>query len=271
MAAAPDPPALTINDAFEVLEKLGAKQLEKLILVGGQAAAFWIARYGVADPGLVTTKDIDMLVSGRQPGLVVACARDLSGALLVVKEPRAPDIARVRFAARGAELQVDFLRSLHGISASDVVSSKLAVVDERVAGKTLYVMHPVLALASRLFNTFELPGRLMEENLSRLRLSIDAARAYLNDQLSTAVVRTKDVLPSIERTFSLATCGSGLRAWHDQRIDLSNAVPNKSDLSKCPPQFLERRYPQLLRELESKRKAASKPRPPSKSTKATKH
>jgi hypothetical protein len=62
---------LTIDDALAVLDKLGAQRLEKLILVGGQAAAFWIARYGIADPRLVTTKDIDLLLSERQPGVVV--------------------------------------------------------------------------------------------------------------------------------------------------------------------------------------------------------
>jgi hypothetical protein len=38
------------DDAFEVLDKLGASLLERPILVDGQAAAFWIAKYKVADP-----------------------------------------------------------------------------------------------------------------------------------------------------------------------------------------------------------------------------
>jgi hypothetical protein len=197
MATGAKAPSLTIDDAFEVLGKLGASRLESLILVGEQAAAFWIAKYEIADPRRVTTKDIDVFLSERRPGVAVECAKDLSGELLIVKEPRVPDVARVRFSVGGVELQIDFLRSLHGVAASDLMSSKLGIIDERASGKVLYVMHPVLALASRLFNTFELPGRLTEENLSRLRFSIEAVRAYLTDQLSTEAATRQDVLPSI--------------------------------------------------------------------------
>ena len=75
-------PRLTIDDALEVLDQLGASRLERLILVGGQAAAFWIAKYEIADPRRVTTKDIDVFLSEQRPGVAVECAKDLSGELL---------------------------------------------------------------------------------------------------------------------------------------------------------------------------------------------
>ncbi len=231
-----------------------------MILVGGQAAAFWIAKYEIADPGRVTTKDIDVFLSERRPGVAVECARVLSGELLIVKEPRGPDVARVRFSLGGVELQINFLRSLHGVSASDLVSSKLGIVDKRASRKILYIMHPVLALASRLFNTFELPGRLTEENLSRLQLSIEAGRAYLIDQLSTEAATRQDVLPSIERVFGLAVHRTGLTAWLDYAIDLLRGIPDLADLTGCPPSFLEKRYPQMLSVVERKRNSGSKRR-----------
>jgi hypothetical protein len=252
--------SLTIDDAFEVLDKLGASRLESLILVGGQAAAFWIARYEIADPRRVTTKDIDVFLSERRPSVAVECAKDLSGELIIVKEPRVPDVARVRFSVGGVELQIDFLRSLHGISASDLRSSKLGIMDDRTSGKILYVMHPVLALASRLFNTFELPGRLTEENLSRLRFSVEAVRAYLTDQVSMGSAMCQDVLPSIERIYGLAIHRTGLTAWLDHSIDLLRGIPEPSDLTGWPAGFLEKRYPQMLSAVERKRSAGSKRR-----------
>jgi hypothetical protein len=260
MATGAKAPSLTIDDAIEVLDKLGASRLESLILVGGQAAAFWIAKYEIADPRRVTTKDIDVFLSERRPGVAVECAKDLSGELTVVKERRVPDVARVRFSVGGMELQIDFLRSLQRISASDLVSSKLGIVDDRASGKILYIMHPVLALASRLFNTFELPGRLTEENLSRLRLSVEAVRAYLTDQLSTEAATRQDVLPSIERIFGLAVHRAGLTGWLDYAIDLLRGIPDPSDLTRCPPGFLEKRYPQILKVVERKRSSGSKRR-----------
>jgi hypothetical protein len=245
---------------LEVLDKLGASRLERLILVGGQAAAFWIAKYEIADPRHVTTKDIDVFLSERRPGVALECAKDLSGELLMVKEPRFPDVARVRFSVGGVELQIDFLRSLHGVSATDLVSSKLGIVDERASGKIMYIMHPVLALASRLFNTFELPGRLTEENLSRLRLSVEAARAYLTEQLSTEAATRQDVLPSIERIFGLAVHKTGLAAWHNYGTDLLRGIPDPPNLLGCPPSFLQRRYPQMLRVVERGRGSGSKRR-----------
>ncbi|HEV2171296.1 MAG TPA: hypothetical protein VGR40_10130 [Candidatus Binatus sp.] len=258
MASGAKPSSLTIDDAFEVLAKLGASQLESLILVGGQAAAFWIAKYEIADPRRVTTKDIDVFLSEPRPGVAVECAKDLSGELIVVKEPRAPDVARVRFRAGGTELQIDFLRSLHGISSADLVSTKLGIVDDRASGKILYVMHPVLALTSRLLNTFELPGRLTEENLSRLRFSVEAVRAYLTDQLSSDADARQDVLPSIERVYRLTLHRTGLTAWLYYAIDLLRGIPASSHLTGCPPEFLEQRYPQMLRMVERKRSAGSK-------------
>ena len=63
----------------------------------------------------------------------------------------------------------------------------------------LYLRRPV-ASSTRL----KLPGRLTEENLLRVRLSVEAVRAYLTDQLSTETAPRQDVLPSIERIFGLA-------------------------------------------------------------------
>jgi hypothetical protein len=257
MAEGADTPTFSISDTFEVLKNLGAEQLEQLILVGGQAAAFWIARYGIADPKRVTTKDIDVLLSNSTPAVVVDCAIDLGGQLLPVKGARAPDVARVLTTLHGAPLQIDFLRSLHGMKTSTVIESKLMAPVEQMHGKSLYVMHPVLALASRLFNTFELEGRLTAENLARLQFSAQALREYLLEQLCTGeeIIRS-DVLPSIEKVFELVLSSSGLKAWREHEIDLVEAVPNTSELSNSYSKlFTEKRLPQMVRKLKSKRKA----------------
>ena len=121
-------------------------------------------------------------------------------------------------------------------------------------------MHPVLALASRLFKTFELAGRLTAENLSRLRLSIEAARSYLTDQVSTASAIRQDVVPSIERIYRLAIHRTGITAWLDYGIDLIAGIPAPSDLTGCPSGFLQKRLPQMLRVVERKRSAVSRRR-----------
>ena len=247
-------PVFSINDAFEILTNLGTEQLEQLILVGGQAVAFWIARYHIADPKRVATRDIDLLLSDSN-AVVADCAIDLQGTLLVVKGARTPDVARIVTRFHGISLDIDFLSSLHGIRKPEVIQSKLPAPDEQTRGKSIYVMHPVLALASRLFNTFELEGRLTAENLARLRFSVQAVHAYLLEQLSAGEEATrKDVLPSIEKIFKLALSPSGVKAWREHEIDVVRAVPNTSELSNSSPKlFVEKRLPQMFRNLRKKR------------------
>lgn len=249
-------PTLTIDDALEVLENLATERLEQLILVGGQAAAFWIARYKIAQPKLVATKDIDVFLAESKPAIALDCAKDLGGELVVIREPRAPDVARVRVKTNGAELQIDFLRSLHGVSESDVIASKLPT-GEVGRSRGLFVMHPVFMLASRLLNTFELRERLTEENLLRLEFSIRAVRAYLTDEFSTVETANAEV-SNIERIFDVAVSRSGIKAWRDHKIDVFSAVPEESELSKCPQLFLEKRYPQMIRSLARKRARTKK-------------
>src|ERR1700685_1150031 len=131
-------------------------------------------------------------------------------------------------------------------------------------------MHPVLALASRLFNTFELPGRLTDENLSRLRFSVEAVRADLTDQLSTEAATRQDVLPSIERIYGLAIHRTGLTAWLEYAIDLLRGIPDSSDLTGCPRGFLEKRYPQMLSVVERKRSSGSRQRATTRKSSRTK-
>jgi hypothetical protein len=244
-----DNPSLTIADAFEALDRIQAKHLEKLILVGGQASAFWITRYrDSVNPEHLTTKDIDVFLEDR--AVVVDCAKDLDGVLEVVRGPRIPDVARIRFHSNGSEIKIDFLRSVHGVSTSGLVASKLVLLDQLSDGKPLYIMHPVNALASRLFNTFGLPGRLTEENLLRLGYSIEATRSYLSERVTADRVEVRD---SIEKLLKMSLSREGLVAWRNHEIDIFAAVPDQAELAKCGAHFIKKRHPQMLELLQKKR------------------
>ena len=99
-------------------------------------------------------------------------------------------------------------------------------------------MHPVLALASRLFNTFELAGRLTAENLSRLRFSVEAVRSYLTDQ-GSADRQSAWTLFQHQRIYRLAIHRTGITAWLDYGIDLIGGIPKLSDLTGCPAGFIQ--------------------------------
>lgn len=247
-----DQPQLTLDQAFEVLDRLRPQHFEKLILVGGQAAAFWIIRYQAVSPDLLATKDIDVFLNDESVSVAVECAKDLGGKFKGVRGARVRDVSRVDFVSHGSELTIDFLRSIYRVNTSDLIASKLLIADQPSVGKDLYVMHPIFSLASRLFNAFGLPGRLTNENLTRLRYSIDAARSFLCDQLLEKEAYL-EVRESIEKLFEISRSREGLSAWNDHRIDVFAAVPDKTLLAKCGAEFISKRHPQMLELLQKKR------------------
>lgn len=246
-----DSPALTLADAFEVLDRLEPQRFEKLILVGGQAAAFWIARSESVGPEQLTTKDIDVFLNAESGLPVIECARDLDGKVKAFRGRGFPDVARIEFTSNGAELTIDFLRSVYGVPTSDLIASKLMIANQPSMGKNLYIMHPIYALASRLFNSFGLPGRLTPENLSRLRYSIDATRSFLCDQLVEEAYG--EVRASVEKLCEISISREGLRAWNDHQIDVFAAAPDRILLAKCGAEFIEKRHPEILELLMKKR------------------
>ena len=78
-------PQLTVHDAFELLSRLEQDELSRVVLVGGQAAALWASRYRIADPSLMTTKDIDVLFEDKDGRIVAAWAKRLNGSLQVAR------------------------------------------------------------------------------------------------------------------------------------------------------------------------------------------
>ena len=242
-------PQLTVHDAFELLSRLEQDELSRVVLVGGQAAALWASRYRIADPSLMTTKDIDVLFEDKDGRIVAAWAKRLNGSLQVARGARVPEAASIILDYQGQQLTIDFLRALHGLKSTEVNGTKLEVTE---SGKTIFVMHPVFTMASRLVNTFELEGRRTDENLKRLRFSVQAVHAHLLEELSSESCPISAILQSIERIYDVAKSRAGLAAW-GIGIDIFESAPVPSADTPYPEQFIKKRYPQMLRALAKER------------------
>src|SRR4029077_182941 len=91
---------------------------------------------------------------------------------------RVPDFAFIDVVVGNTPVRVDFLRSVYGLDATEVMSTRLGLQTEDM-DMPIYVMHPMLCMASRLFNTYQLPGRCTLEEKERLKRSLQALKAYL--------------------------------------------------------------------------------------------
>jgi len=121
----------------------------------------------------------------------------------------------------------------------------------------IYVMHPMLCMASRLFNTYQLPGRYTVEEKDRLKASVQALRAYLVD-LTGRPDKDAEKLPRIlstiaERVFLISLTDAGLAAWHRDQIDVFQAIQPPGGTTPYPRNFVTVRYPQMLKKLAARR------------------
>ena len=171
-----DRPPLTVEHVKELFRRVSSSEIEDATLIGGQASLRAVY-YKVASAVQMTTKDIDLLADR------TAAARFASSYKVKLNEartPRVPDFAFIDILVGTTPVRVDFLRSVHGLDVTEVVSTRLGLQTEDM-DTPIYLMHPMLCMASRLFNTYQLPGRYTLEEKERLKRSLQALKAYLAD------------------------------------------------------------------------------------------
>jgi hypothetical protein len=229
----------------------------QVILVGGQALAFWSGRLRAAgEIDIVTSKDIDFEGTADAARL----AGRLLGAEVMIPSAREPSplTGVVTFVdTDGIERSLDFIGAPRGLTDEDVRETAIQVTlagagtDEPVA---FWVMHPERCMESRIYNTIEL-DRTDATGLSQLRASIPIARrwseALLGDDAIEQRARQRAVLALNERIFEKCCedyCFLAVHARHG--VDPFDAVINDARL---PKGFAEKRYPKMVDRLAKKR------------------
>jgi hypothetical protein len=240
------------------------------ILVGGQALAFWMARYGllaVQDEEPAVTRNADLigaLEDARQ------LARALRGRLVVPHEDaRTGIVARIHLPIPGTSktYNIDVLHMLYAVGGlrkssefTRRASARAAVVSIPAVGQ-IRILHPMDVLASRVNNA---AGRLPEKGahvLTQARWAITAARH--------ALLRIAQQSPNEERPGNLAqeiyrlACSSvGRMLFSEHGIEVADAVP-MDELLRLDPAF-GAQAEAMRRALAAQRREPGSPsRPPS--------
>ena len=156
---------------------------DQVVLVGGQALAFWVRRYNLALPAGVATVSADMDFLARSPGdmdTVKRFARAIHGHVLVPnRRALTALVGQVVLDVSDDEyINIDVIHDLIGIEP-DAVRKRAVRVEQ---GDTVYrVMHPLDVLHSRVANLHKIldkAERLQEKRRMQLALGIDVAREF---------------------------------------------------------------------------------------------
>jgi hypothetical protein len=251
-ASTETPTGYTAEEVWQLLGQLGGISPE-VVLVGGQALAFWAHYYRARLPADLTpyvTLDVDFLGTSAH---AKTFADGVPGARLYVPrlDDHTPSSGRV--VARnvlGRTLEVDFLHSLAGLSEGDVRRNAIEIKD--LQGKLLVrVMHPVYCLESRIKNLVLLPSKRDRFGIAQAQLAVRVVRSHIRRVLQEANGVRKG-LRLVERLSELALSEPGKRCFIEFQVDVLQAIPVKS----IPvPQFRRRRWPQLRRQLTERRRA----------------
>ncbi len=257
MAAKPPLRHEEVQRVLRVLEPLTIDR--RVVLVGGQAVAFWmrfLARrceeLALADP--ITSKDIDFEGSAKS---VRVAAELLGGRMkLATMDDNTPNTGLVLFEdSDGIEREIDFIDAPLGLNERDVrdTSVQLALDDEPSA-VTLWAMHPERCMESRVINTTQLhkTGPLA---LRQLAVSITCAKLWsqfiLDDASLPEEQRVKAVLKINERIFRRCIDDQRFRdVLLDHGTDPFDAV--LVDDGRLPDRLRDERYPQMRVQLDDR-------------------
>jgi hypothetical protein len=199
-----------------------------MVLVGGQALAFWMDRFGIRTQGAAISNDGDALgVAARAAELALSTHARL---VLPPKTALPSLVAQLRYpVGHGRERNVDVLHKLYTIGSlrkssgftEQVVHNSVEV--EWRPGRLFRVMEPIDVLESRAHDAVGLVDDKGPHVVTQAKWAIAVARAAFLKLASDP--QAKDRLGAkIQRVYRLAGSSVGKRLWLEHRVDLLDAI-----------------------------------------------
>ena len=209
----------------------------EMVLVGGQALAFWMLRFGIGGrPGNPdarlsgVTTDVDFLGS-------VEFALDLAHALnarFVASDKRAMTalVGQVRIpAANGLAYNVDILHQIFdigGLAKSAAFTRRARARASEVQleeSRTIRILHPVDVLASRIQNAAGLTQAKGPHVVTQARWSVQVARRALELLARNDASKTDRPGALAAEIYRLAISRAGRIVLQDHGIEVADAIP----------------------------------------------
>ena len=241
------PPDLLVR----ILELAGTD----MILVGGQALAFWAAYYHTTAPSIAITKDVDLLGTRAD---VERLARGLGGkAVFPHKNEMTLLVGQVMKDLPGGDyVNIDVMFRVYGGITTEAITTR-AVLAESRAGR-FRVMHPLDVLQGRLENVHGLPVKQDEHGVAQLRLAVEMARQFVSDigsqEATVAGKATRPVaLRHLARIEGLALSDAGRKVAKRYGVHVADAI-DPSPVAHIKA-FVSNKLPRLLKLMSEARRA----------------
>ncbi|HEX6707824.1 MAG TPA: hypothetical protein VF169_23975 [Albitalea sp.] len=243
-------PRLPDDDApldAKTLDRFLSSMGTGMVLVGGQALAFWMDRYGIDPEGATISNDGDALGN-------VGKARDIARSLkaaLVVPDRRALTslIAQIRVpVGDGKARNIDVLHSVYTVGGPRKSATFTRRVVQRSVeaqwrdGKAIRVMHPLDVLESRVHNAAGLLREKGSHVLTQAVWAIEVARTAILKVARASDPGEERIGQMIQEVFRLADSQAGRRVLRDHGIEVLDAI-DVDGLARAAPSVRE----QLLR------------------------
>jgi hypothetical protein len=264
---------------LELVQRVVESAPTDVVLIGGQALAYWMGFYDVRAPASTApaiSRDVDFFTpnaGNSEPLKQFARAirgraevNDIRNLSPLIGSAMAP-------AEEGRVYNVDLLHDVVGLKGDRIEANAVRVP---VPGTTcvLRVMHPLDVLQSRNANLHSLVEKQDEVGQLQLRLAIEVARAYLEEQIeaiakntsATAEQRHRAVFDAIRIVSEYATEDAARKNAERYGIYLANAIPAwliESNVfwEKQWPHLRNRMSPDYVDQCEEWAERNSSPRP----------
>lgn len=238
----------------ELVLRVLASAGDDVVLVGGQALAFWMDRFGVRHPADLpaVSRDVDFFTpNAANAAPLQAFARAIRGKAVVL--PPGAITALIGSAVAPAEqdrvYNVDLLHSVVGLSRDEVDANAVVVRLDGVP-RAFRVMHPLHVLQSRNANLHELREKQDDLGRLQLQLAIEVVRRFLEtefDRLEAAGGRSQQetdraMLDLVSAVTDYAGDSAAKKNAERHGIFLADAIPAWRIRS---PAFQEKQWPHL--------------------------
>ena len=239
----------------DLLERILDLAGTDMILVGGQALAFWAAYYHTTAPFIAITKDVDLLGTRAD---VERLAHGLGGrAVFPHKKEMTLLVGQVMKDLPGGDyVNIDVIFRVYGNITTEAITTR-AVLAESRAGR-FRVMHPLDVLQGRLENVHGLPVKQDEHGVAQLRLAVEMARKFVSDigsqEASVAGKAARPVaLRHLARIEGLALSDAGRKVAKRYGVHVADAI-DPSPVAHLKA-FVSNKLPRLLKLMSEARRA----------------
>jgi hypothetical protein len=211
---------LTSEEVAEVLTHCG----EAALLVGGQALAFWAARFAIEPVGVLAaavTSDVDFIGSAK---VAANLARSLAWQISVPRRQNPTNqVAKLTKTLPGIGVkQIDFLNAILGLQAKRVEQRAVKVTFPN--GARIRVLHPLDVLESRLRNILLLPSKKSAASVAQAALAISITGSFFRTIIDEGAEK-RVVHDAIERIAKLALNRRLAKICVDNDLNPLLAVP----------------------------------------------